>query len=734
MSLLSPLALLFGLVAAVPLVLHLYQQRKRTVMMFSSNRFFTESVVRSQRRLRLRRWFLLLLRMAACLLLAMALAQPILSFFGAGTLAKGSRDMVILLDDSLSMTAQAPHQPTTRFHRAKRLAIETLGELQAGDRAAVVTFTGRTIGRSVHAASELTGDTTSLRQKLDAMEPTLAAGDAHHALRIAAELFEGAEQRARLLMVFTDGQAADWRNADWPQPDHPVAATVATVGQPTTSNIVADQASLSSASTIVGQPNLLRARLVNFQPHTVAATVVLTVDGKELVRRPVELTGQSPRTESMPLTFDTPGEHRWKLELTGEDDLPADNTLYGVARVSRRLPVLIVAGPPSGDGRWSSARYLAAALLAVGSEEQSIQPDTVAPADLSGVRLDGYRAIVLANVPALEAAPTGRLEEYVNAGGGLCVLLGDRIDRSYYNLVLGDETRPRGGLMPCQVRSIVSTDASAQPMHILQAQTDHPILQRFSGALRSALGSVSIYRAHGVVARDAWTVATMDKGLPLIVERRYGRGKVIVFAADFDPTWTNLPLRRAFIPLANRTIGYLTAGGLRPRPWQVGRELALRRGGWDYEKPLQAIKPDGTMTQAAVRLVGAEPVAHLPAHRVDQAGFYQVQLPPDSPAADSDAQPIHFAVNAPRPESLPETLDLDALADAAGRWQLNTVDLSATGAESIAAMLGEGEVSRGIWDILLWIVLVVILVEPLIANRRIGPLREPAVVRGRQAA
>jgi hypothetical protein len=105
MTLLSPLALLFALAAAVPLLLHLYQRRRKILVLFSTNRFFTRSIVRSQRRLRLRRLLLLTLRMAACVLFALALARPILGLAGLAGAGAGNHDLVVLLDDSLSMQA-----------------------------------------------------------------------------------------------------------------------------------------------------------------------------------------------------------------------------------------------------------------------------------------------------------------------------------------------------------------------------------------------------------------------------------------------------------------------------------------------------------------------------------------------------------------------------------------------------------------------------------------------------
>ena len=38
-------------------------------------------------------------------------------------------------------------------------------------------------------------------------------------------------------------------------------------------------------------------------------------------------------------------------------------------------------------------------------------------------------------------------------------------------------------------------------------------------------------------------------------------------------------------------------------------------------------------------------------------------------------------------------------------------------ARAIASLLGEGPASRGVWDTLLWVVLVLVLVEPWVANR-----------------
>ncbi len=320
MTLLSPLALLVGLTALVPLILHLYQRRRRTVVEFSTNRFFTAAIIRSQRRLRLRRLLLLLLRVATCVLLALALARPIMSLAGFGG-GEGTRDVVLLLDDSLSMQARCAWPGDTadgrgtRFELARQVALEVLAELSAGDRAALITFTGREFGNVTRSGLELSEDLLQLAGQVEQLQPTFAAGDAHTALDRAAKLFQDPAPRNRLLLVLSDLQAGDWRQMDWPQPVHPISVglvpmTPAGSRCHTWDNVVADQVEFSQGTAVVGQPSLLRVRLVNYRAETTPAELILDVDGTERLRRPIELGGESPHVERIPLEFEKPGTRR----------------------------------------------------------------------------------------------------------------------------------------------------------------------------------------------------------------------------------------------------------------------------------------------------------------------------------------------------------------------------------------------------------------------------------------
>lgn len=723
MTLLSPLALLVGLTALVPLALHLYQQRRRTVIEFSSNRFFTASIIRSQRRRRLRRLILLIVRMAACIFLALALARPLMALAGFGGGA-GTRDVVILLDDSLSM--QAGEEPgrsaasSNRFEHARALATGVLSELRAGDRAAVVTFTGRAIGDETRRGLELSEDLLRLAGEVEQLRPTFAAGDAHAALDRAAKLFGDPAPRHRLLLVLTDLQAADWRQIEWPQAAHPIPAAIVCLTPPPKNNVALDHMTLGQGNAAVGQPNLLRVRLVNYRPEAAPAELVLRVDGQERLRRPIELPGRSPHVERIPLTFEQAGEHELELHVNCRDALAADNTLYAGVRVHAKLPILLVDGRAEVERGRSAAFFLRAALRAVSEEGQGVHVETIRPADLNAASLAGYRVTILSAVRELSVTQVEQLERFVQAGGGLAIFLDESANRSFYNETLGAASRPLGGLLPAEVRGLVETGQTLEPLHVLAAELDHPALQRFKGTLRSALAGISVYRAYAVAPRDAWVLATLDEGLPLLVERSYGQGRVMLCTTAPRPRWTNLPLRRVFVPLCSRLMSHLAGGGAAAGEHYVGTDLELLRGGWDTGQPVYLRRPDGARLRAAVTVEGADPVAYVPGSEVQRPGVYRLELPPGAPAAG--AARTLLAVNAPRSESSPAVLDVEHAAALAGNWRLSTIkaedvlngtDVAAGG----TSLLTGGWLSRGVWDALLWTVFALLLVEPLLANR-----------------
>src|SRR5260221_4316353 len=98
--------MLAGLAAlSIPVVIHLLLRRKKTRLGFSTIQFFLKRDEQSSQRRRLRNWLLLSLRLLICTLLVLAFARPFLQHAGALDANRQKRQVIVVLDRSLSMRA-----------------------------------------------------------------------------------------------------------------------------------------------------------------------------------------------------------------------------------------------------------------------------------------------------------------------------------------------------------------------------------------------------------------------------------------------------------------------------------------------------------------------------------------------------------------------------------------------------------------------------------------------------
>ena len=134
MGFLNPIFLLGMLAAAVPLIIHLWSRRQAKTVDFSSLMFLLAAHRQSVRRIQLKHLLILLLRMAIIILIAFALARPLLKSPFLLADARANASNVIILDNSYSMGYKGIQGE--RFETAKAMAREVVQLLPRGDSAA----------------------------------------------------------------------------------------------------------------------------------------------------------------------------------------------------------------------------------------------------------------------------------------------------------------------------------------------------------------------------------------------------------------------------------------------------------------------------------------------------------------------------------------------------------------------------------------------------------------------
>ncbi|MEM8733640.1 MAG: BatA domain-containing protein, partial [Planctomycetota bacterium] len=125
--------------AAVPIVLHLLNQRTRGSVRWAAMRLLQQVIEKESKRIRFEQLILLLIRTLIFCVLAFALARPFLGSPLAEMQEEGNRQprlWILVIDCSYSMDYQSGGQ--SRLDEAKMLAIETVDQAAENDAFALI--------------------------------------------------------------------------------------------------------------------------------------------------------------------------------------------------------------------------------------------------------------------------------------------------------------------------------------------------------------------------------------------------------------------------------------------------------------------------------------------------------------------------------------------------------------------------------------------------------------------
>lgn len=109
LNFLNPVFLAGLTAAALPILIHLFSRRRAREVTFPSLEYLQEISRRKVRRMRLRQWLLLALRVLIIAFFAMAMGRPAIRG-GSGVVTRGSSTMAVVLDNSFSMGAADPRR------------------------------------------------------------------------------------------------------------------------------------------------------------------------------------------------------------------------------------------------------------------------------------------------------------------------------------------------------------------------------------------------------------------------------------------------------------------------------------------------------------------------------------------------------------------------------------------------------------------------------------------------
>ncbi len=227
----------------------------------------------------------------------------------------------------------------------------------------------------------------------------------------------------------------------------------------------------------------------------------------------------------------------------------------------------------------------------------------------------------------------------------------------------------------------------------------------------------------GVMGDDVGVVARFTTGQPAILERKLGRGSVVLFASSADKDWTDFPLRPAYLPIVRRATQHVTLGR-RPRRTIAVHERILDLMGLPAGKQVTIRNPRSGVREVTSELAPTKNFAQVEFADTDFAGFYE--LLPDGGRAS------YFAANTPRKESA-----LDAFTEAGLRARYPNLDFRwIERQDDMRRAIEKERIGREIWPLFFALVIACLLAESILAARWAPkePASPAAAVNGKSSA
>ena len=207
-------------------------------------------------------------------------------------------------------------------------------------------------------------------------------------------------------------------------------------------------------------------------------------------------------------------------------------------------------------------------------------------------------------------------------------------------------------------------------------------------------------------------IGDQSRGLPYLVERQLGFGRVVFLAGGISSDWDTLSKTNAII-LLDRLVRSLIEQTLPHHTITAGVPITLPSD----SKTAKLTTPDGTTHP--LRAPAGEGASNLRIEETRQAGIYQLQTGAAAEMQNAETPPLLFAVNGPKSESDLKRLD-PAMLDG---WR-RTFSWNVVGQDEPILLTGGAARSDWPWRWLAGLVLGCLLLEMLILTGPRLPRRE----------
>jgi hypothetical protein len=634
-SFVFPSLLWFLPLVGLPILIHLINLLRHRRIRWAAMEFLLQSQKRNRTWVMLKQFLLLLLRMLAVAAVILMLAQPRARNSLAALFGGSKTHHIVILDDSYSMS---DHWADTSAFKLAVDAVNRLGTQlarQSGQQEFTLLLFSQASRRGEGLQTLLSREPIDsdfkdrLNDKLMALEPSETAAGPGEAFAAVEQMVHAASDSTTTVYLVSDFRSKDWTNS---------AGLRKAMLELNTSGaqlqlIDCVDAERPNLSLSVLQPGLgiraagvplkMNVGVTNYGAQTAREVAVqLAEDGRA---RPAVTIAAIPPGQTVSADFEVryhdSGQHTITARLPA-DAVAVDNARFSVLDFPQNVPVLVIDGDPRAVAKRGDAYFVALPFASSEIAPTGIKPQIEPSQYLRDHPLDGFHVIYLLNIDRLDQPEIDAVEDYLRHGGGVVFFLGDRTRADFMNGRLY-----RDGKGPFPVPLVGPTELlvdRTEPVADLTVdEPEHPVFSIWAKKASVDIDRMIIDRYFAVqkgwipaTGSTAHVVVRLRNGAPLVVERKFGDGRVMAFLTTAAPQWNNLATTPRHIAAMMQLAAYISAARQTDPGRQVGTPLDVEIDRGKYLSQVKFTTPRG----------GA-------------AGVFPVEaLPPGSNAAAADSK------------------------------------------------------------------------------------------------
>ncbi len=549
-------AILFGLLASsIPVLIHLLNLRKLKKVEFSTLSFLKELQKTKIRRIKLKQWILLILRVLIILFLVLSFARPALETVSFGVASTAKTTAVIVIDNSFSMSAV--DENGSLLNQAKATSKKLLNEFKDGDEVALI------ISSSPDESVVNTSNLQAVSESISGVELSNISRDLSDAVQLAYGILSNSQNFNKEIYLFSDFQQSrsfDSENITAAGNDENIKLYFMPLGGKDFTNLAVTSFETENQIFELNKDVSFKADVTNYSGSALNNNVLsLFINGKRSAQSSFDIEpGQTVRV-GFQTTISEPGLLNVFAELE-EDDITYDNRRYLDIYVPEKIKTLLL------TDKLSDVLFVETALAGGGDGQFEITKNVTSR--INSYNLIDYDAVIL--IGSGYSGNVQKIEQYLTSGGAIIIMPGS--DGTGFENLCAALRLPRP-------EALVANNDENSYSTVENVDYEHPLFANLFENGKMKFDSPEIYKYMKILNRgNGRTIMSQIDGSLFLGEYNSGEGKIMMFTAAPVLSWSNFPIKGLFAPLINKSVFYLVSANKSSKGYIAGDELVVEAG------------------------------------------------------------------------------------------------------------------------------------------------------------